>query len=181
MEFTETDKNVMNIILKYKNGYDTIQQKSLQYKFNITSENIGFQNMYISVENVDTHEINGVKSIPYFIIVDNTLRWVNDSIRNSIKDDINQIANLYHFSEIVKNTLLKFTISRSIVFDNEYKYIIPIFIALIANSDICNIIRFEPVIDDNHMTAYHMMYVPIRLPAEILTTIDDIFKELKNF
>ena len=176
--FTQFDKEVMDNILSFRDEYERLQQLSLKYKFYIQN----LSDKFIKVKNLDLDQIFEVESFPYGKLVDNTFTWHVDWIRYGVKYRIDEICNLYQLSDEVRNTLYKLINYNSIIFDDNYRDVIPIFLSLISESSQYNLITFES--EDNVLgckwNAYHIIHVPLPVPEIILTKINTILNELKN-
>ena len=176
--FTQFDKEVMDNILSFRDEYERLQQLSLKYKFYIQN----LSDKFIKVKNLDLDQIFEVESFPYGKLVDNTFTWHVDWIRYGVKYRIVEICNLYQLSDEVRNTLYKLINYNSIIFDDNYRDVIPIFLSLISESSQYNLITFES--EDNVLgckwNAYHIIHVPLPVPEIILTKINTILNELKN-
>ena len=183
--FTSFDKEVMKMILLFSEEYELLRRLSLKYEFFVTRENIYMQNesdKYIKVKNFDLNQIFEVVSIPYGKLVDNKFTWHVDWVRSGVKYRIDEICELYHLSDEVRNTFYKFISLNSITFDNEYKDIIPIFLSLISESSKYNLITFEP--EDNspnyNWRVYHIIHVPLSVPENVSTKKNMIFNALQT-
>ena len=183
--FTSFDEQVMDCILSFKDEYKILRDLSLKYKFFVTRENISIQNesdKFIKVKNLDLDQTFEVESFPYGKLVDNTFTWHVDWIRNGVKYRIDDVCDLYNFSDEVRNILYKLISSNSITFDEKYRDVIPIFLSLISESSQYNLITFEP--EDNAPTnnwnVYHIIHVPLSVPENVSTKINTIINELKN-
>jgi hypothetical protein len=184
--FTPFDKIVMNIILSFINEFQILQQLSLKYRFHVTRNNIFMQNesdKYINVTNIDLNQIFEVESFPYGKLVDTTFTWHTEWIRNGVKNRIDEICDSYCLSDEVRNTFSKFISSKYITFDDNYKDVIPIFLALISESSKYNLITFYP--EDNspnyNWKVYHIIHVPLSVLENVTTKINTIFDQLHNY
>ena len=137
---------------------------------------------YINVKNLDINQTFEVESFPYSKLVDNKFTWHVDWVRNGVKYRIDEICELYHISNEVRNTFYKFISLNSITFDNNYRDVIPIFLSLISEPSKYNLITFEP--ENNAPThnwnVYHIIHVPLSVPENVSTKMNMIFNELKN-
>ena len=182
--FTQSDKNVMDFILSFRDEYEILRRLSLKYQFFVTRENIFMQNesdKYIKVKNVDLDQTFEVESFPYGKLVNNTFTWQFDWIINGVKYRIDDVCDLYNFSDEVRNTLYKLISSNTITFDSNYKDIIPIFLSLISESSKYNLITFESEDNSSNWNAYHIIHVPFTVPENVTTKINSIFNQLHNY
>jgi hypothetical protein len=185
INFTPFDKRVIDIIVSFKPEYELLRQLSLKYEFYITSNNILMQNesdKYIKVKNINLDQIFEVESFPYGKLVDNTFTWHVDWIRNGVKNRIDEVCDVYNISDEVRNTLYKFISSNYIIFDDNYRDVIPIFLSLISESSQYNLIMFEPEDDsaNRNWNVYHIIHVPLSVPENVSMKINTILNELKH-
>jgi len=184
MPFTKTDKEIMNIILRYQDIYDLIVKETLKYKFNITLDNVMLNDLYIDAEDIDSQKTIVVKSIPYGKLDGNIFSWSHgELIRNHVSNNMYIFSYSNNLPQRVINTFKKFIKSQVIVFDDKYKNVIPLFLSLISNSLECNLIQFHPADNSQHndMTVYNMISVPVYLPEVVMNEINNIFIDLRNF
>jgi len=181
MIFTETDKKVMDIILKFKPIYEIIYKKTLKYKFNISAENIQLKDMNIQTENLETKQIEKHMGMIIGLLKDNTFKWVHSDLnRDHFKKNIEQMIKTYSLPKDVVNLLNKLCSADIIEFDEKYNEIILLVYSLIYDSSKRNMIRFDDTKDKNFFS-YFLIQVPVSLPKEINMYIDDIITELENF
>ena len=129
MIFTETDKKVMDIILKFKPIYEIIYKKTLKYKFNISIENIQLKDMNIQTENLETKQIEKHMGMIIGLLKDNTFTWAHPNLnRDHFKKNIEQMTKTYNLPKDVVNLLNKLCSADIIEFDEKYNEIMSKFL-----------------------------------------------------
>lgn len=164
-----------SIIANYRNQIEKVNKKSLEYKLNISKDNVSFKNTKLDVEHISTGEKSTHTIMPFGVYDSSTKMWNWMGNMNKFMFDIyNKQYDLVDIFGIDGEPLLNTIFSDSIKISPDDHIIIPYFIQLLNDSH--NLVRIES--DKN---SPYTMYVLIDLGIKDEIDWDDFIDKMSMF
>lgn len=178
--FNSDDYWILDVIKSYKNVYELIINKSLEYKIDITNRNF----------------VDGTSKVSYFktgtystspLVVDmhiagyldgNTFTWNSSQVNTHYQSFMRTIAPAI-VNQNTLNTLVKLFSYNQITFPEKYRQTIPYLLSYMYDPKKANIIRFAPDSYSNHSFAYIFIWMSLDIPYWYQIT-DYIIEEFNN-
>ena len=163
--FDNDDHLILEIIRGYKNVYEYIIHKSLEYRIDITPNN------YISgTSKVSYFTPNVYNSYTYVVdmhivgyLDGNTFTWNNSQMNTHYQKFRTSIAP-YIYNQYTINTLIKLFSYNQITFPEKYRYTIPYLLSYMYDPKKANIIRFSENLYSNHHNTFAFMEMSLDIP-----------------
>jgi hypothetical protein len=178
--FDNEDYGILDIIKSYKNVYELIINKSLEYTIDITNRNYvdgtskvsyfktGTYNTSPSV--VDMHVVGHLEG--------NTFTWNTSQINAHYQTFLRTIAPSIT-NQNTLNTLIKLFSQSQITFPEKYRQTIPYLLSYMYDPKKANIIRFAPDSYSNHSFTYIFIWMSLDIPYWYQMT-DYVINEFNN-
>jgi len=178
--FNSEDYGIFDVIKSYKNVYELIINKSLEYKIDITTRN--FVDGTSKVSYFKTGTYNTAPSIVDMHIAGyldgNTFTWNSYQLNTHYQSFMKTIAPSIT-NQNTLNTLVKLFSYNQITFPEKYRQTIPYFLSYMYDPKKANIIRFAPDSYSNHSFAFIFMWMSLDIPYWYQIT-DYIIHEFNN-
>jgi len=162
--FNSDDYWILEIIKSYKNIYDYIIHKSLEYKIDITPSNYisGTSKVSYFKPNVYNPYTNVVDMHIVGYLDENTFTW-NSSQRNTHYQTFRTTIAPYIYNQDTINTLVKLFSYNQITFPEKYRNTIPYLLSYMYDPKKANIIKFVETYPSHHFT-FAFMWMSLDIP-----------------
>ena len=179
--FNQQDYGVFEIIKSYKNIYELIINKSLEYKIELTPQNAVLDETSVEYFKKNQYNTNSIQKSDMHIIgyLDgNTFNW-NNKYRPVHRETFltNLAPGITNANTLL--TLSKLFSQQQITFPEKFRQTIPYFLSYLYDPSKANVIRFAgDAYSNNHFT-YIFMYLSLEIPYWYQIT-GNIINEFNN-